>query len=118
MATEYFIKRVYEPYGDNDGYRILIDRLWPRGLTKEKAQIDYWLKEIAPTDELRKWFAHDPAKWNAFIKKYKEEIEVNPAKEQLLKLTKEHKRITLLYSAKEEKHNNAYALMQWLQHEL
>jgi uncharacterized protein YeaO (DUF488 family) len=118
MGAEYFIKRVYEPYGANDGYRILVDRLWPRGLSKEKAHVDCWLKEIAPTDELRKWFSHDPAKWNAFIKKYKEEIENNPTKEELLQLSREHKRITFLYSAKEENHNNAYVLLQWLQNDV
>jgi uncharacterized protein YeaO (DUF488 family) len=118
MATEYFIKRVYEPFSENDGYRILVDRLWPRGLSKENAHIDRWLKEIAPTDELRKWFAHDPAKWNGFIKKYKEEIEQNPAREELLNLANEHNRVTLLYSAKEENHNNAYALLRWLQNDI
>jgi|SRR5678815_502186 uncharacterized protein YeaO (DUF488 family) len=118
MAAEYFVKRVYEPYHKNDGYRILVDRLWPRGLSKEIAHIDCWLKEIAPTDELRKWFAHDPAKWNGFIKKYKEEIEQNPAREELLNLANEHDRVTLLYSAKEETHNNAYVLLQWLQNDM
>ena len=116
MAAEYFVKRVYEPYHKNDGYRILVDRLWPRGLTKEHAHVDLWLKEIAPSDALRKWFAHDPAKWNGFLKKYKEEIEQNPVKEELLELTNEHKRITFLYSTKEENYNNATALLQWLQH--
>ena len=115
MATEYFIKRVYEPYSESDGYRVLVDRLWPRGLAKEKAHVDYWLKEIAPTDELRKWFSHDPAKWKEFLKKYKEEINKNAAKQELLKLSREHKRITLLFSAKEEEYNNAHALLQWLQ---
>jgi uncharacterized protein YeaO (DUF488 family) len=118
MAAEYFVKRVYEPYHKNDGYRILVDRLWPRGLSKEKAHIDCWLKEIAPTDKLRKWFAHEPAKWNGFIKKYKEEIEQNPAKEELLQLINEHDRITFLYSTKEENHNNAYVLLQWLQNDV
>src|SRR5438270_325917 len=99
MGAEYFIKRVYEPYGENDGYRILVDRLWPRGLSKEKARVDCWLKEIAPTDELRKWFSHDPAKWNAFIKKYKEEIENNPAREELLKLSSKNKKFVAPYSA-------------------
>ena len=69
MATEYFIKRVYEPAGKNDGYRILVGRIWPRGLSKEKANVDCWLKAIAPSDELRKWFSHDPVKWKQFIKK-------------------------------------------------
>ena len=113
METQYVIKRVYEPYSAGDGYRLLIDRLWPRGLSKEKAHIDCWLKEIAPSNELRKWFSHDPAKWKEFIKKYKEELENSPAKEELLELVKKHKKITLLYSSKEEKNNNAHALSQW-----
>jgi uncharacterized protein YeaO (DUF488 family) len=117
MAAEYFIKRVYEPYGENDGYRILVDRLWPRGLSKDKAHVDVWLKEIAPSDELRKWFAHDPAKWKAFLKKYKAELDDNPAKRELLQLIKKHRRVTFLYSAKEEKNNNAWALLQWLKNE-
>jgi uncharacterized protein YeaO (DUF488 family) len=115
MAAEFFIKRVYEPFGSNDGYRVLVDRLWPRGLSKQKAHVDLWLKEIAPSDELRRWFSHDPSKWKGFIKKYEEEIENSPVKEELLKLREEHRRITFLYSAKEEKLNNAYALLQWLQ---
>lgn len=118
MRTEYFVKRVYEPYGANDGYRILVDRLWPRGLSKEAAHIDSWMREIAPSDELRKWFSHEPSKWNGFVKKYKEELENNNAKDELLALVKQHKRITLLYSSKEEKLNNAYVLLRWLQNDI
>ena len=114
MTTEYFIKRVYEPYGRDDGCRILVDRLWPRGLSKEQARVDVWLKEIAPSDELRKWFAHDPAKWKKFLEKYMDELDNNPTTRELLNLIKKYKRITLLYSSKEEKLNNAYALLQWL----
>ena len=105
------IKRIYEKRFKEDGYRILVDRLWARGLTKEKAGVDLWLKEIAPSNDLRKWYSHDPAKWNDFRKKYKEELE---SKENLLNQIKElekvNKTITLLYSSKEEKLNNAASL--------
>jgi len=107
------IKRVYdEPFKD-DGYRILIDRLWARGLKKEKAKIDLWLKEIAPSNELRKWYVHDPTKWNSFKEKYKVELK---GKEKLLdqikKLEKEKGTLTLLYSSKEPRLNNAVALLE------
>ena len=101
------IKRVYEQRVKEDGFRILVDRLWPRGLTKEKAAVDLWLKDIAPTTELRKWFGHDPAKWKEFQKKYRKELEEN--KEAVL-LLKDHigsENVTLLYAAKDEEHNEA-----------
>ena len=109
------IKRVYEEMKKDDGYRILVDRLWPRGLSKEKAKVDLWMKEIAPSNELRKWFSHDPGKWDDFKKKYKRELE---DKEELLNRIREIERekgmITLLYSAKEENDNNAVALDSFL----
>lgn len=109
------IKRVYEPSADEDGYRILIDRLWSRGLTKEKAGIDLWLKEIAPSDELRKWFSHDPEKWEEFRNRYEKEL---ANKQELLRkimqLEKEKGVVTLLYSTKETEHNNAVALQGFL----
>ena len=105
------IRRIYEESKRDDGYRVLVDRLWPRGLSKEKAKVDLWMKEIAPSNELRKWFSHDPGKWDDFKKKYKRELE---DKEELLNRIREIERekgtITLLYSAKEEKYNNAVAL--------
>jgi uncharacterized protein YeaO (DUF488 family) len=109
------IKRIYDQAAKEDGYRILIDRLWPRGLTKEKAKIDLWLKEIAPSDELRKWFSHDPEKWEEFKKRYKKEL---ANKQELLlkimQLEKERGIVTLLYSTKEIEHNNAVALQGFL----
>ena len=114
MAAEYFVKRVYEPYHKNDGYRILVDRLWPRGLSKEIAHIDCWLKEIAPTDELRKWFAHDPEKWIEFRKKYLQELK---DKEEQISIIKEHLKkeaVTLVYGAKDEGHNEAHVLEELL----
>ncbi|HWB32076.1 MAG TPA: DUF488 domain-containing protein [Acidobacteriaceae bacterium] len=104
------IKRVYEPPLPADGRRILVDRLWPRGLSKERAHVDLWLKEIAPSNELRKWFAHDPAKWPEFQRRYKEEL--RPLREQLAQLKQEAARgtVTLLYGARDEQHNEAVVL--------
>ncbi len=105
------IKRVYEKPGKEDGFRILVDRLWPRGLTKEKAKVDLWLKEIAPSTELRKWFAHDPEKWKEFKKRYLAELKEN--KEPVLQLKDKIKQgnVTLVYAAKDETHNEAQALL-------
>lgn len=108
------IKRVYEKPSRDDGKRILVDRLWPRGLTKEKASIDLWLKEIAPSTELRKWFGHDPAKWKGFQKRYRQELKSN--KEQVAVLKEQAKKgiVTLVYGAKDEEHNEALVLKEWL----
>lgn len=107
------IKRIYDQSETKDGFRILVDRLWPRGMTKEKAKIDLWLKEIAPSNELRKWFSHDPEKWDDFVKKYKKELK---DKQELLntikQLEKNEGAITLLYAAKDEKHNEAVVLKE------
>ncbi len=109
------IKRVYEEPETSDGYRILIDRLWPRGLSKEKANIDLWLKDIAPSDELRKWFSHDPEKWDQFRKKYREELQLKDEPLRALKdAIKNHKTVTFIYSAKDEAHNNAVFLKEYL----
>jgi uncharacterized protein YeaO (DUF488 family) len=111
-------KRIYEAESKDDGYRILIDRLWPRGLNKEKAGVDLWFKEIAPSSDLRKWYKHDPEKWDEFRKRYKDELE---SKQDLLKeiknLSKEKSTLTLLFSSKEEKLNNAAALKEILDNE-
>lgn len=104
------IKRAYEPVAKADGYRVLIDRLWPRGVKKEEAQVDEWLKEVAPSATLRKWFGHDPEKWAQFKKKYHTELKDSEALEQLRSLAKEHKTLTLVYAAKDEEHNNAVVL--------
>ncbi len=108
------VKRIYDPVSSEDGKRIYIDRLWPRGLKKSDALFDEWLKEISPSTELRKWFGHDPAKWEEFKKRYKKELE--DKKEIMEKLKKEAKRkkITLLYSASETEHNNAIAMKEFL----
>ena len=107
------IKRIYDKKSKDDGYRILIDRLWPRGITKEEAAVDLWLKDIAPSAGLRKWFSHDPKKWNAFHKKYEMELK---SKQEAIKtvhqLKKEKDVITFVYSAKNEKYNNAIVLAE------
>ncbi|MEP6849633.1 MAG: DUF488 domain-containing protein [Acidobacteriota bacterium] len=108
------IKRIYEPYAATDGFRVLVDRLWPRGIKKETAHIDLWLKEVAPSNELRKWFDHDPEKWKAFVTKYRAELKGSAALGQLRSLVKEHREVTLLYGAKDEQHNQAAALAQFL----
>ena len=105
------IKRIYEKPEKEDGFRVLVDRLWPRGLTKEKAKVDLWLKEIAPGTELREWFGHDPEKWEEFKKRYISELKEN--KEPLLVLKEKIKEgnVTLLYAAKDEIHNEATVLL-------
>jgi uncharacterized protein YeaO (DUF488 family) len=108
------IKRIYEKFADEDGFRILVDRLWPRGISKEKAKIDIWLKDIAPSDQLRKWFAHDPAKWAEFKRKYFNELD--KMKDVIDRVPKKYKNgITLLYAAKDDKHNNAQALKEYIE---
>jgi uncharacterized protein YeaO (DUF488 family) len=109
------IKRANEPASTADGARILIDRLWPRGQSKEKLQLTAWVKDIAPSTELRKWFGHDPAKWEEFRKRYRAELDANPgAVAELQDLLKEHPRATLLFMAHDEKHCNAVVLAEYL----
>ena len=110
------IKRAYDPQCPDDGPRFLVDRLWPRGIRKENFQIDGWLKEVAPSDELRRWFGHDPAKWEEFCCRYDAELENNSAAWlPLLDYAREHD-ITLLYSAHDRECNNAVALRSFLLH--
>lgn len=104
------VKRIYEPIAPQDGYRILVDRLWPRGIKKEKADIDTWLKEVAPSTELRKWFHNGEGTFAEFKKKYLTELKANPALKELQSLVKEHKKTTLLYAAKDEEQNHALIL--------
>lgn len=108
------LKRIYEPPEKNDGYRILVDRLWPRGLTKEKAAIDLWLKDIAPSTELRKWFDHDPEKWKGFQKKYLQELKENKEAVATIKEHLKKSAVTLLYAAKDEVHNEALIIKDFV----
>ncbi|MEO6632639.1 MAG: DUF488 domain-containing protein [Mucilaginibacter sp.] len=107
------IKRIYEPADPSDGFRILVDRLWPRGMKKEDAGIDLWMKAVAPTDALRKWFHHDGGGWDEFRHKYVLELKDNPAVDELHSLVKEHKTVTLLYAAKDEMQNHALVLKEF-----
>ena len=105
------IKRVYEPPQRADGARVLVDRLWPRGLSKARAKIDLWLRDVAPSDALRKWFAHDPAKWPEFQKRYRAELKDQMEPLQKLKqLARQHRAITFVYAASDPRHNNAVVL--------
>lgn len=106
------IKRVYAKPSDEDGKRILVDRLWPRGLSKEKAQVDLWLKEIAPSTQLRKWFDHDPSKWAEFKQRYLIELQANGEAVQALKEELKKGNVTLVYGAKDEEHNDAIVLQE------
>ena len=108
------IKRVYERPSEEDGMRILVDRLWPRGLTKAKASVDLWLKDIAPSTELRKWFGHDPGKWTEFKTRYRAELKKNGDRVALLKSKVQEGKVTLIYGAKDEEHNEAVVLRAFL----
>jgi len=110
------IKRVYELPDKHDGRRILVDRLWPRGLTKEKASIDLWLKDIAPSTELRKWFDHDPGRWEEFKERYLDELKGNSEQIRLLKQELDKGIVTLVYGAKDEEHNQTVVIQEnsWL----
>ena len=109
------VKRVYERPAEDDGSRILVDRLWPRGLSKEKADVDLWLKDIAPSTELRKWFAHDPEKWKGFRGRYETELKNKDELVEMLKAKAGQGTITLLYAARDEKHNEALVLKKVLE---
>jgi uncharacterized protein YeaO (DUF488 family) len=111
------VKRIYEPAAAEDGYRVLVDRLWPRGISKQKAHIDAWLKEIAPSDALRKQFHGQPDTWKEFVAAYARELKEEPAKTAVAQLRDKakHAPVTLLYAARDEEHNNAVALRDWLE---
>lgn len=109
------IKRVYEPYDKQDGQRILTDRLWPRGLTKEKAHVDLWLKDISPSTELRKWFNHDPKKWPEFQKRYRAELAANKESVSALQDCLDKETVTIVYGAKDQEHNDAVVLKKYLE---
>jgi uncharacterized protein YeaO (DUF488 family) len=108
------IKRIYDPPARGDGRRILIDRLWPRGVRKEGAAIDEWLKEIAPSDDLRKWFGHDPAKWKEFRKKYLKELEAKKDLLEKLRAESRGRTLTLLFAARDTRHSNAEVIRELL----
>ncbi|WP_456099090.1 DUF488 domain-containing protein [Prevotella jejuni] len=109
------IKRAYAPVEDTDGYRILVDRLWPRGISKDKAKIDLWLKSVAPSNDLRKWFGHDPERFPEFSKRYQAELEESGALDELRSAIKDYPNATLLFAAHDEEHNNAVVLQHLLE---
>ncbi|WP_395674361.1 DUF488 domain-containing protein [Inquilinus sp.] len=108
------VKRVYDPPEEGDGYRILVDRLWPRGLTKEAAALDMWLKTVAPSDELRRWTHQDPEKWTEFCGRYNAELDTHPNAIAFLRQKSKDGWVTLLYAHRDERHNNAVALAAYL----
>ena len=113
--TKYKIERIYESTASDDSYRVLVDRLWPRGISKERAALDEWNKEIAPTDELRKWFNHDPEKFLEFSRRYMKELDNNPAAAEAKNNWNKQSAVTLLYGAKDAEHNQAIVLKKWLE---
>jgi uncharacterized protein YeaO (DUF488 family) len=109
------LKRVYEPASQDDGFRILVERLWPRGLSKQRAQVDLWLKDISPSSELRTWYGHDVKKWKEFQRRYQAELRYNLAVEQLQELLREKKIITFVYAARDAEHNSAQVLKAFVE---
>jgi uncharacterized protein YeaO (DUF488 family) len=113
------IKRIYQKASKDDGLRVLVDRLWPRGITKKDAQVDSWYKDIAPSNSLRKWFGHDPQKWEEFKSRYFLELDKKPeVVAKLLPIADEETQLTLLFSAKDPNFNNAAALKEYLENKL
>jgi uncharacterized protein YeaO (DUF488 family) len=114
MPAKLAIKRVYEKPAKDDGVRILVDRLWPRGVSKQKAAVDLWLKDIAPSADLRKWFGHDPERWTEFRRRYRAELKANKDAVKALRAELKVPRVTLLYAAHDADHNNARVLAEYL----
>lgn len=108
------LKRIYDDPSDDDGFRVLVDRIWPRGVSKESARVDLWLKEVGPSDDLRKWFGHDPVKYAEFRKRYIAELSKNPAFDELKRIVADHSTVTLLFGAKDTEHNQAQVLLSHL----
>jgi uncharacterized protein YeaO (DUF488 family) len=112
----FVIKRIYEPSHPDDGFRVLVDRLWPRGLSKEKAGVDLWLRDIAPSTPLRKWFGHEEKRWPGFVKKYEEELrQKKDLLEELRRRSAAYGKVTLLYGARDQEHNEAVVLEKVLE---
>ena len=109
------IKRIYDSPASDDGLRVLVDRLWPRGVSKKDAALDLWLKDVAPTPDLRTWFGHTPERFEEFSASYRAELEENPAVEQLLDAVKEADAVTLLYGARDPEHNHAVVLRDFVE---
>jgi len=114
MRTDIRTKRVYEPATSHDGFRVLVDRVWPRGLTKEQVQADLWMKDVAPSTALRQWFGHDRSKWEAFKRQYFSELDAQPQAVARLLEEAAKGRLTLLFSARDAEYNQAVALREYL----
>ncbi len=112
------IKRVYEEYDVADGTRVLVDRLWPRGVRRASPKVDIWMRDVAPSSELRKWFSHDPGKWQEFKKRYLKELSENDALGKLIELVRTNSVLTLIYAARDEQHNDAMVLKSLLEKKL
>jgi uncharacterized protein YeaO (DUF488 family) len=118
MKIDIRLKRAYEPVSPADGKRILVERLWPRGVRKEQVALDEWLKDIAPSQELRRWFAHDPAKWAEFERRYLQELEGNPEQVAYLEQIVSQGPVTFVYAARDEQHNSALILKRYIERHL
>lgn len=117
--TKIDLKRVYSPHVPTDGYRLLVDRIWPRGMTKEKAAVDRWLPDIGPTTELRQWFGHRPERWPEFKRRYLAELSSNrDVTRTLMEIVAVHHHITILFGARDEKHNQAVVIATYLKRRL
>mgnify|MGYP000986565860 CR=1 FL=1 len=109
------VKRVYDDPDSGDGVRILVDRMWPRGLSKEQAAVDVWMKDVAPSGELRRWFGHEPERWAEFKRRYRGELQTNGGALETLKARARGQMVTLLFAARDMEHNNAVALREFLE---
>lgn len=112
MALDVRIKRAYEPAGPDDGYRLLIDHIWPRGVARERARLDEWARELAPSDELRKWFDHDPSRFEKFRARYRDELTGQAERIEALRARAKKGPLTILYAARDREHNNAVVLAE------
>lgn len=112
--TKFYAKRIYDPADESDGYRVLVDRLWPRGVSKERAMLDEWAKDIAPSTELRQWFGHVPERFEEFSEKYIEELNINTVARAIFDNWQKFNKVTILYAAKDEQHNEAKVLLRLL----
>ena len=110
------LKRAYDPPADGDGFRVLVDRVWPRGVSKDAMKLDQWLKEIAPSTALRKWFAHDPDRWDEFRRRYFQELDGHPQEVGALREKMRAGPVTIIFASKEQQFNNAVALKEYLEH--
>ena len=116
--TTYRVKRVYEDPGEDDGYRVLVDRLWPRGVSKERAQLDEWCKDVAPSDDLRKWFHHEEQKFEEFERRYREELDANEQVPEVIARWEQHPVVTLLFATRERERNQAVVIRDALEEQL